>query len=81
MGINVKRAFKNAVNITHPTLIMQGTDDKLVKPEGVKEFFNNIPIEDKELIELEGAYHSLYSDPAMDEQKGWEILRSWILRH
>jgi alpha-beta hydrolase superfamily lysophospholipase len=81
MGINVKRAFKNAVNITNPTLIMQGTDDQLVSRDGVKEFFDNIPIQDKEFIELEGAYHSLYSDPAMVEQKGWEKLRNWILDH
>jgi alpha-beta hydrolase superfamily lysophospholipase len=81
MGINVKRAFKNAVNITNPTLIMQGTKDKLVSRDGVREFFENIPIKDKKFVELEGAYHSLYSDPAMVEQKGWEKLKNWILDH
>lgn len=80
-GNNVRRAFKNAANITHPTLIMQGTDDKLVSPEGIHEFFEAITIEDKELYMLEGAYHSLYSDPAMEEQRGWEKLLDWIDKH
>ncbi len=77
----LKRAFNNAQNISHPTLIMQGTDDKLISPEGVKEFFQNVPIEDKTFVELQGAYHSLYSDPAMTEQDGWKKLVNWINSH
>ena len=81
MGIWVKKAFKNAQNISHPTLIMQGTADQLVSPDGVKEFFENLTVKDKELVLLDGAYHSLYSDPAMAEQKGWDKLRNWIQKH
>ncbi len=77
----LKKAFTNAENITHPTLIMQGTDDQLVSPDGVKEFFEKLTVQDKEFILLDGAYHSLYSDPAMVQQKGWDKLRNWILNH
>ena len=77
----VKKAFNNAKNISHPIIIFQGTADQLVSPKGVKEFFNNIQIEDKEFVCLKDAYHSLYSDIAMEEQGGWEKLRNWLKNH
>lgn len=75
-----KKAFQNAENITHPIIIFIGTEDKLVSYEGVKEYFSHITLSDKLLVELEGAYHSLFSDPAMEEI-GWEKLREWIKLH
>jgi len=77
----VKQAFKNAPNISHPILIMMGTEDLLVSHEGVKEFFSNITLEDKTLIEVKDSFHSLYSDPAMFEEGGWEKFRNWVLEH
>jgi len=47
----------------------------------VEEFFKKITYPDKKLIELKGAYHCLFSDPAMVEQGGWKALRDWILAH
>ncbi|MBD3226862.1 MAG: alpha/beta fold hydrolase [Candidatus Lokiarchaeota archaeon] len=75
-----KKAFKNAANVQHPLIIFQGTEDKLVSYEGVKSFFEKLPIKDKTFIELEGAYHSLYSDPSMIKE-GWQELREWISSH
>lgn len=72
-----KRAFQNAEKVTQPVIIFIGTEDQLVSFEGVKEFFSYLTVDDKLLVELEGAYHSLFSDPAMDEI-GWEKLREWI---
>jgi alpha-beta hydrolase superfamily lysophospholipase len=80
LNSNKKVALKKAKNITHPVIIFQGTEDNLVSYEGVKAFFEEIPIEDKTFVELEGAYHSLYSDPAMIEE-GYEKLRDWLLKH
>jgi alpha-beta hydrolase superfamily lysophospholipase len=77
----VKKAFNNAPNISHPTIIFQGDEDQLVSPKGVKQFFNNITIEDKEIVCLKGAYHSLFSDIAMEEQGGWDKLRNWLKYH
>ncbi len=80
IGKWVKKAFKNASKISYPVLILQGTKDELVSPAGVKEFFNNLTINDKKFIELEGAYHCLYSDPAMVDLGGWDAIRDWILQ-
>ncbi|TFF93794.1 MAG: alpha/beta fold hydrolase [Promethearchaeota archaeon] len=73
-----KKAFENASNISHPVLIMIGTEDKIVSVEGVEEFYDLLTVEDKTLIKLPGAYHSLFSDPAMHEEKGWTRLMEWV---
>ncbi|MHA1798404.1 MAG: alpha/beta fold hydrolase [Candidatus Helarchaeota archaeon] len=74
----VKKAFKSASKISLPILIIVGTDDHLVSIEGIKLFFGRLTVQDKTLIELEGAYHSLFSDPAMLEEGGWEKIRKWL---
>ncbi len=81
MGKWLKRANKNAENITVPTIFFQGTDDKLVSPGGVRNFYERLTISDKTFIEINGGYHSLFSDPGMVDEKGWDLLRSWILSH
>lgn len=75
-----KKALKNAKNISTPTIIFIGTQDKLVSYEGTKDYFSTLSVEDKTLVELEGAYHSLFSDPAMVEQGGWKRLSDWIIQ-
>ncbi len=77
----VRDTFNKASNITNPIIIFQGTDDQLVSPGGVKEFFDKIPIQDKTFVCLKGAYHSLYSDIAMEEQEGWIKLKNWLNGH
>ena len=62
-------------------LEFQGMEDNLVPIKGVRSFFEQISIKDKTLIELPEAYHSLFSDPAMNGKDGWEKLRSWISSH
>jgi len=67
--------------ITCPVVILQGTADKIVFPAGVREFFVKLKTADKTLIELEGAYHTLFTDGAMVEQAGWSRLRDWLKTH
>ncbi len=76
-----KKAHDNANKISCPVLILQGTADHTVSYEGVEEFYNKILYDDKKLVELKGAYHCLFSDPAMVEQGGWEELKNWLLSH
>ena len=45
-----------------PLLILQGTADSLVSPEGNRIFFERIPIQDKKLIEYERGYHESHND-------------------
>ena len=76
-----KKCSKKESEISHPILIIQGTDDKVVSPDSVKDFFEELKIQDKKFIELKDAYHSLFSDKAMIDENGWEMLRDWILNH
>lgn len=73
-----KKSFKNAKNLSHPVHILLGTEDKILSVEGVKEFFNLIPVKEKKLTVIEGGYHSLFSDPAMIQQGGWKKLKAWL---
>ncbi|MHA1752925.1 MAG: lysophospholipase [Candidatus Helarchaeota archaeon] len=77
----VKKAFKNRNKISHPVIIFQGSDDKLVSPESVEQFYKDLNINDKSLIILKGAYHTLFSDPAMENENGWKKMSEWILAH
>lgn len=77
----MKRVFKRASEIAHPLLIMVGTDDLIVSKDGVKEFYDAITFNDKEYIEVKDSYHSLYSDPAMLEDMGWDKIREWLKNH
>ncbi len=76
-----KKVLKHIPDMAHPILIMMGTNDNLVSLEGVKDFYEQLTVEDKILVVLEGAYHCLFSDPAMLEEMGWDILRKWLSEH
>lgn len=76
----VKQAFRHAKDISCPIIICQGTDDKIVSPGGVKQFFDQLTTPDRTLVSLEGAYHSLFSDPVM-EDRGYAQLRAWLEKH
>lgn len=52
-----KRVRKRLVNITLPTLIIQGTDDKTINPVNGKIAYETISSEIKELQMIEGAEH------------------------
>jgi len=75
----LKRAIKCAKKIEIPTLIFQGEEDPVIDPEGVRKFYKQLKSEDKEMILVEEAKHSLISDPVFEEK--WEILFEWLEAH
>ncbi len=68
---------KAASGITDmPVLMVQGTGDKLIKPEGTFEIFDQLATKDKQLIAVQGAEHLIFeenqfSDPVIDILVGW----------
>ena len=60
-------AHKNAHKLVVPCLILQGTGDKLVHPDGSREFFEKIQIGDKTFKSYEGLYHELINELRKDE--------------
>ena len=75
----LKRAIKAAKKINIPTLIFQGAEDPVIDPEGVTKFYDHLKTEDKKLVLVKQAKHSLITDPAFQEK--WEIFFKWLETH
>lgn len=67
-----------APQISLPLLLLQGTGDKLIDPEGAKTFFEKLSAQDKTLQLFDGAYHGLFSDPERGTVK--QTILEWILK-
>ena len=86
-GVKLKNAFEGLValadlekrmgEIKIPILVMQGTADAIVRPEGAKTLVESVASEDKELREYQGAYHNLCCEPELKETIPQEI-ETWI---
>jgi alpha-beta hydrolase superfamily lysophospholipase len=72
----LKEANKRAASFTHPVLIQQAGDDRLVSPEKNKEFFDKLGSTDKEWILYEGFYHELYSE--VEKERVLTDAYSWL---
>ncbi|MFA5093936.1 MAG: alpha/beta fold hydrolase [Candidatus Omnitrophota bacterium] len=68
--------FDNAGGIKVPLLFLQGSDDKVVEADGVRELFEKIPSIDKELKVYDGLYHELLRETRREEIAGYII--DWI---
>jgi alpha-beta hydrolase superfamily lysophospholipase len=65
-----------ASQFTLPCLIMQGSDDKLVSPEGAREFFAAAGSADKTLKIYQGLYHELFNEVSKEEV--FEDMADWL---
>lgn len=74
----LKETTEMAGKISLPLLLVQGTGDKLIDPEGAKIFFEKLPAQDKTLQLFDGAYHGLFSDPERESVK--QAILEWILK-
>jgi alpha-beta hydrolase superfamily lysophospholipase len=75
----IRKTIRVASQISIPTLIFQGTDDKGISPDGVRRFYNHVASKDKRIILIEGGYHSLLADPGFQDK--WSILIDWLKSH
>jgi alpha-beta hydrolase superfamily lysophospholipase len=61
------RRFGDGVGrLTVPVLVLVGTDDTLVEPDGVRRLFARIGSTDKRLIEYPGLFHEIFNEPEQD---------------
>ncbi len=72
----MKDAFHSAPRIMMPVLVQQAGDDKLVKPEASKQFFDNIASADKTWKLYEGLYHVIHEEPEREQVLG--DLYNWL---
>jgi alpha-beta hydrolase superfamily lysophospholipase len=65
-----------APRILLPTLVQQAGDDRLVKPEKTKEFFDRLGSEDKVWKLYDGLYHELYAE--VGKEQVLQDMHEWL---
>ncbi|MEO8090276.1 MAG: lysophospholipase [Gemmatimonadales bacterium] len=75
----IERVQARAETLSVPLLILHGSADRMVPPDGSRRFFSRVEETDRELREYPGAYHALFADRGHEE-----ILKDterWIEAH
>jgi alpha-beta hydrolase superfamily lysophospholipase len=72
----IARVQAEAGNLSLPLLILHGSADRMVPPDGSREFFARVRWPDRELREYPGAYHSLFAD--LEHRQVLSDLERWI---
>jgi acylglycerol lipase len=75
----IERVQAGAKSLSVPLLMLHGSADRMVPPEGSRRFFAQVAYPDREFREYFGAYHGLFADVNFVEVL--EDLRRWIERH
>lgn len=56
------RLHREAARIVIPTLILQGSEDRIVIPEGARLLYDRVGSADKKLLWYEGFYHEVFNE-------------------
>lgn len=72
---------KSAKLITSkPVLIVQGCEDKLVKPEGTVELYNKLSTSDREIVLIPNAEHLIFEENQFNDEVITKVA-GWIDNH
>jgi alpha-beta hydrolase superfamily lysophospholipase len=58
----IERVQSRAGELSVPLLILHGSADRMVPPEGSRDFFRKVGSSDRQFQEYPGAYHALFAD-------------------
>jgi alpha-beta hydrolase superfamily lysophospholipase len=75
----IQRVQDLAGRFSVPLLMLHGSADRMVPPDGSRSFFAKVQYPDREFREYPNAYHGLFADINFPEVL--EDLRRWIERH
>lgn len=67
IGKAIGRVMAEAAKITLPILILQGSADKLVDPDGARMLYATVSSTDKTIHVYEGCYHEVFNEPERDQ--------------
>jgi len=68
-----------AAEMRVPCLIVHGSDDQLVPPEGSRIFYENVALDDKERQVYEGYYHEVFND--LGKEQVLAAVETWVEHH
>ncbi|MFP6776403.1 MAG: alpha/beta hydrolase [PS1 clade bacterium] len=74
--ISMEMLVKNLYKINLPIIIFQGSQDKLVHPDGAQLLFESVQSSDKTLKIYSEMYHEVFNEP--DHEKVLNDLRYWL---
>jgi alpha-beta hydrolase superfamily lysophospholipase len=72
----LERVHSGAARLSTPLLLLHGSADRMVPPDGTREFFAKVRWPDRELREYPGGYHGLFAD--LGYEHVLEDVRRWI---
>ena len=75
----IARVHQRAADLTVPLLILHGSADRMVPPDGSRSFFAQVRCPDREFREYPEAYHALFADINHGEVLG--DLERWLEAH
>jgi alpha-beta hydrolase superfamily lysophospholipase len=75
----IQRTFASAAGWQLPLLMLYGTADRIVPPAASRRFFEQVPIDDKRLIEYEGGFHESHND--VEHERVLADVEQWLSRH
>lgn len=75
----ITRVQNGAENLSVPLLVLHGSADRMVPPDGARTFFARVRHPDREFREYPGAYHGLFAD--VDFEKVLGDLEGWVDAH
>jgi alpha-beta hydrolase superfamily lysophospholipase len=73
----IMRVQEGAPRFSVPLLVLHGSADRMVPPDGSRTFVPRVGHPDRELREYPEAYHVLFAD--LDRERVLEDLERWIV--
>ncbi len=72
--------LQRAGELTMPLLIIHGSADAIVDPQGSRQVTEKASSRDKQLFIFDGLYHETMNELSPDREKVLETVRSWVIR-
>jgi alpha-beta hydrolase superfamily lysophospholipase len=73
----IDRVQRAAAAFPRPVLVVHGSADRMVPPEGSRRFAGRLGHPDATLLEIRGGYHALLAD--LDSERVLAAIGDWIL--
>ena len=72
----MQRVTSEATEITLPILLVQGSQDRLVNPDGARMLYNTVNSADKTIKIYDGLYHEIFNEPERAQVLG--DVEAWL---
>ena len=75
----IARVTAEVRSISHPFIVVQGSQDRLVEPSGTQMLYEQAGSKDKTIKIYEGLYHEVFNEPERD--KVLSDMEAWLAAH